>query len=76
MIVGLMIVSLLGSMLTATLVGFSQHSLLVALLSAPFGGSLFVVMVALLHAAHAQPRGVYTLSRRERLEAPPGVVWS
>jgi hypothetical protein len=75
MVIVYMALSILGAMLTAMLVGLSQHSLLAAFLTAPIGGSLFAVMVALLLVARAQSRSIHALSHREDLVVPPGVVW-
>ncbi len=75
MLIVFMMASIVGGVLMALLVGLSEHSLLVALLTAPIGGSLFVVMVALLQAARTEPRGISTLSRRGRFDVPRGVVW-
>ena len=75
MVTAYMALSILGALLTAMLVGLSQHSLLAAFLTAPIGGSLFAVMVALLLVARAEPRGIHASSHREGLVVPPGVVW-
>ncbi len=75
MVIVLMMTSIVGGILTATLVGLGQQSLVAALLSAPIGGSLLAVMVALLIAASTELRVTGTVSRRERLAPPSGVVW-
>jgi len=75
MVIALMMASIVGGILTATLAGLGQQSFVVGLLSAPFGGSLLAVMVALLIAARTELRVTGTVSRRERLAPPSGVVW-
>ena len=75
MLIAYMALSILGALLTAMLVGLSQHSLLTAFLTAPIGGSLFALMVVLLLVVRAEPRGIHASSHREGLVVPPGVVW-
>jgi hypothetical protein len=59
-------VSLLGAVVTALLLG--QHSLMLGLMAAPFGGSLSAAAAALILFRRSSPH----LSRRT---VPPGVVW-
>ena len=46
-VVGFIFSALVGGILTATLIGLSQHSWMLALLSAPVGGSMLALAVSL-----------------------------
>ena len=71
----LLIGSIAGSGVTAALVGLIQHSVLAAVLIAPLGGSLVILILASLRAARMRPEGFRTTRRKERIAVPPGVVW-
>ena len=75
MVIVLMAASILGGAIAAVLFGFGQHSFLVALLSAPLGGSLFVSIAALLAAAHPELVRMHGRARAGLVRPPAGVVW-
>ena len=67
MVIIYMVASIIGAIITATLLG--HHSLTLGVLAAPFGGSLVAAATAVLVYAmhglvHSKPETV-----------PPGIVW-
>ncbi len=67
MVIIYMVAAIIGATITASLLG--QHSLILGVLAAPFGGSLVAGATAMLVFA------MHGVSSSKPETVPPGIVW-